>query len=72
MKTNTVEFTLRVVAVTGGYASQCVLEGETVGQRQTFPTLGEAIEDTQRAEKEIVADLAARGIVAVKRPVAQA
>jgi hypothetical protein len=72
MKTNTVEFTLRVVAVPGGYASRCYLQGEAVGQRQTFPTLGEAIEDTVLAEQQIVADLAAKGIVAVKRPVAQA
>jgi hypothetical protein len=72
MKTNTVEFTLRVVAVPGGYASRCHLQGEAVGQRQTFPTLVEAIEDTVLAEQQIVADLAAKGIVAMKRPVAQA
>lgn len=72
MKTNTVEFTLRVEAVPGGYASRCHLAGELFGERQTFPTLGEAIEDTVRAEQQIVAELAAKGIVAVKRPVAQA
>lgn len=72
MKPNTVWFTLRVVKVEGGYASQCVLEGELVGQRPTFPTLAEAIEDTVRAEQQIAADLEAKGIRAVKRPVAQA
>lgn len=72
VRTNAVGFTLRVEAVEGGFVSRCYLEGKLVGQRQTFPTLGEAIEDTVLAEQQIVAELKAKGIVAVKRPVAQA
>lgn len=69
---NSVSFRLCVVEVEGGYASRCYLEGEQIGQRAVFPTLEEAIADTEVARADIVADLAARGIVAHERPRAQA
>ena len=65
-------FTLRIAKVAGGWASQCLLEGELIGQRETFPTLAEAIADTEVARKSIIADLAANGIKAHERPRAQA
>jgi len=72
VKANAVGFSLRVVAVEGGFASQCWLEGELIGQRETFPTAAAALADQAVVEASIVADLATRGIAAVKRGGAQA
>lgn len=70
--TRGVGFTLRVVQVDGGYASERLLEGRMIGRRKIFPTMKEAIADTEVARESVVAALAAKGIVVLERPRAKA